>query len=227
MKIKKIKKFASSLSPHHVMKRLSGSRVYNDVAKHYSLVYFGSVSTHDDEHEIVRGLTVSADHQDRHYCVGTVQGFDVVLLERTDKLSFPGKPAESQRWIMLQVDLRGVQLPHVFIDARNHSSTFYDTLFAKYAQFNAVDVNLFADHDPRFSQTFTVYTTPTDQPEMIQLLRYDITAMLGHHFTHFDFEIFDDRLIVYSANRAPSKQLIDHMLRVGVWLAQEIESKPA
>lgn len=226
MKAKKLRKLARSLSPHHVLKRLSGARIYNDVARVYGLVYFGSVSAHDDEHEIVRGLTVSAVHQDRHYCVGTVEGYDVVLLERTDNLSFPGKPTEAQRWIMLQVDLQGVQLPHVFLDSRQHSSTFYDTLFAKFARFSAVDGNVFADHDPRFAHSFTVYADPNDQLEMIHLLRGDITATLGHHFTHFDFELFDDRLIVYSSNRAPSKQLIDHMLRVGIWFAREIETKP-
>jgi hypothetical protein len=227
MKGKKLKKLITSLSPHHVLKRLTGARVYNDVARLYGLVYFGNVSTRDEEYEMVRGLTVSAAHQDRHYCVGTVQGYDVILLERTDNLTFPGKPIETQRWIILQVDLRATtHLPHVFLDNRQHSSTFYDTLFAKFGRFNAADVNLFADHDPRFSGNFSVYITPDNQLGMIQLLTHDMTATLGHHFTQFDFEIFDDRLLVYSANRPPSKQLINHMLRVGIWFAREIEQKP-
>ena len=221
---KKLRKIAKVFSPKHVIKQLNGSRVYRDVAKQYDLVYFGNVSSHDD-HEMVRGLTVSAAHQDRHYCMGTIQGYDVIMLERTDSLTFPGKPVEAYRWVILQIDLENLHLPHVFIDARQHPSTFYDALFAKFARLNAVDVNMFADHDPRFSQNFTVYSAPDKQLEMIHTLRPEITAMLGHHFTNFDFEIFDDRLIVYSSNRTPSKQLIDYMLRAGIWLAREIESK--
>ncbi len=220
----KIKRLTRSLSPHRIIKHLSGTRVYNDIAKQYDLVYFGSVNANDDDYEMVRGLTVSAAHQDRHYCVGSVQGYDIVLLERTDNLSFPGKPTEFQRWVILQIDLQNVHLPHVFLDARQHSSTFYDALFAKFGYFKPVDGNVFADHDPKFSQSFTTYVSLTQQLEMIHLLRHDITATLGHHFTQFDFEIFDDRLIVYSSNRAPSKQLVDHMLRAGIWLAHEIET---
>lgn len=222
---KRVRKIIGALSPHHVAKQLSAARVYRDIAQVYGLVYFGSVSASDDEYEMVRGLTVSADHKDQHYCVGTVEGYDVILLERADQLTFPGKQPVSYKWTVLQIDLRDVTLPHVFIDTRQHQSAFYDVLFAKFARLQAMDSNLFADHDPRFANTFTVYTTPTDQADMIQLLSPDITATLGHHFSHFDFEVFDDRVIVYSSNRVPSKQLIDHMLRAGIWLAREIESR--
>jgi hypothetical protein len=222
---KKLRKIAKAFSPHHIVKQLGGSRVYHAAAKQYDLVYFGNVSSRD-EHEMVRGLTVSAAHQDRHYCMGTVQGYDIILLERTDSLTFPGKPTEAYRWVILQIDLENLHLPHVFIDTRQHASTFYDALFAKFARLSAVDVNMFADHDSRFPHSFTVYTSPADQLDMIHVLRPEITATLGHHFTNFDFEIFDDRLIVYSSNRAPSKQLIDLMLRAGIWLAREIEAKP-
>jgi len=225
MKRKKLRRIAGSLSPHHILKRLSGERIYNDIARRYGLVYFGSVSAHDDDYEMVRGFTVSTEHQDRHYCVGTVEGFDVILLERTDNLTFPGKPVEIQKWIILQVDLRNVRLPHIFLDNKQHSALFYDALFAKFSRFSAVDVNVFADHDSRFVQNFTVHSTPSDQLEMIHILRHEMTATLGHHFTAFDFELFDDRIIVYSSNHAPSKQLVDNMLRAGVWLAREVESK--
>jgi hypothetical protein len=220
-----IRRLTRSLSPREIAKYWSGSKVYREVARAYDLVYFGNVSSQDDEHEMVRGLTVSAVHQDKHYCVGTVEGYDVVLLERTDHLRFPGNPSEYYRWTILQVDLDdNVSLPHVFFDTKQHSSAFYNILFAKYSQFSAVPENIFADHDPKFIRSFTAYTTPDHQLEMIQLLRPEVTATMAHHFASFDFELFDDRVIVYSSNKTVSKQLIDHMIRAGVWLAREIES---
>jgi len=221
---KHLRKIVRALSPRELAKHVSGSKLYRKIAQEYDLVYFGAVSSQDDEHELVRGLTVSAQHNDRHYCVGTVEGYDVVLLERTDHLRFPGTPGEYYRWTIVQVDLDNVRLPHVFLDNRSHSSAFYNILFEKYTRLQPTGLNFFADHDPKFVDHFTVYTTPEDQAEMIQVLRSDITATLAHHFTTFDFELFDDRLIVYAANKNASKQLIDHMLRAGVWMAREIES---
>lgn len=220
----KARKILRSISPKHIAKRLQGNQVYRDVARRYDLVYFGSVDARDDEHEMVRGLTVSADHQDQHYCVGTVEGYDVILLERTDVLTFPGKQPAPYRWIILQVDLRGVQLPHVFIDTKQHSSVFYDTLMTKYPRLLSADPNLFADHDPKFMAAFNVYSSPDEQLAMIQLLNHDITATLGHHFAYLDFELFEDRLIVYVAQRTATKQIIDHLFSAGVWLARELES---
>lgn len=222
--MKKTRRILRSFSPKHIAKRLKGNRVYHDVAKRYDLVYFGSVSSRDDEHELVRGLTVSADHQDQHYCVGTVEGYDVILLERTDILTFPGKPSTPYRWIILQVDLQNVHLPHIFIDNKQHSAAFYDTLLAKYPRLVTADPNLFADHDSKFMAAFNVYTTLDEQLAMVQLLSHEMTATLGHHFAHLDFELFDDRLVVYVAQRTATKQLIDHLFSAGVWLAKEIET---
>lgn len=222
--MKKAKRLLRSLSPKHIAKHLRGNQIYRETARRYDLVYFGSVSSQDDEHELVRGLTVSADHQDQHYCVGTVEGYDVILLERTDLLTFPGKPATPYRWVILQVDLRNVDVPHMFIDTKQHSSAFYDTLMTKYPRLAPADANMFADHDPTFMQAFNVYTAPDDRLTMSQLLTHDMTATLGHHFAHLDFELFDDRLIVYAAQRTASKQLLDYMFRAGIWLAREIET---
>lgn len=220
-----LRRIVRALHPREIAKHVSGTKLYREIAKAYDMVYFGSVSARDeDEYELVRGLTVSAQHQDKHYCVGTVEGYDVILLERTDHLRFPGAPGEYHRWVILQVDLDGANLPHIFLDNRHHSSAFYNVMFAKLNRFSKADANLFADHDPKFLSNFSVHTTPEDNVDMIQTLRPDITATLAHHFTTFDFELFDDRLIVYSSNKTASRQLIDHMLRAGIWLAREIEA---
>lgn len=221
---RRIRRIAKALSPRELVKHISGTKLYREIAKTYDMVYFGAVSSQDDDHELVRGLTVSAQHHDKHYCVGTVEGYDVTLLERTDHLRFPGTPGEYHRWILLQVDLDGFNLPHIFLDNRQHSSAFYNILFAKYTRLRAVDANLFADHDPKFASHFATHTSPENEAAMVQVLRQEITTTLGHHFSQFDFELFDDRLIVYCANKTATKQLIEHMLRAGIWFAREIET---
>lgn len=207
-----------------VVKSLSRARSYRDVCNRYDLVYFGTVNAQSDEHMMVRGLTVSAQHVDRHYCVGSVEGFEVILLERTDQLYFPYKKPESYRWTILQIDLDHVNLPHVFLDSRQHQSAFYDAFFAKYPQMRRTDVNLLADHDPRFTRGFTTLCSIQDNSLVAQILSYEITATLGHHFSRYDFELFEDKILVYSSNRTPTRAVIDDMMRAGIWFAREIEN---
>lgn len=220
---KRIHRLVHNVRTGGVVKNLSRSRLYHDACERYNLVYFGTVDTQSDEHTLVRGLTVSTQHRDNHYCVGSVEGYDIILLERTDQLHFPYKQPESYRWTILQIDLDGLRLPHVFIDAHQHQSAFYDAFFAKYPQMRKSDINLFADHDPRFARAFSTYCSPQDVSILVQVLHYDITATLGHHFPHYDIELFEDKVLVYSSNRQPTRQVIDDMFRAGIWLAREIE----
>lgn len=220
---KRIQRIVHNVRTGGVVKTLSRSRLYRDACERYGLVYFGSVDARDDEHTMVRGLTVSAGHIDRHYCVGSVEGFEMIMLERSDQLHFPYKKPESYRWTIIQIDLDRVRLPHIFLDAHQHQSAFYDAFFAKHPQMRRGDVNLFADHDPRFASAFNAYCAPQDIAIVMQILHYDITAILGHHFAHYDFELFEDKLLVYSSNRQPTRTVIDDLFRAGVWFAREIE----
>lgn len=220
---KKIHRLVHNVKTGGVVKTLSRSRLYHDACDRYGLVYFGTVDAQSDEHTMVRGLTVSARAVDRHYCVGSVEGFELILLERTDQLYFPYKQPESYRWTIVQIDLDRIRLPHIFLDAHQHQSAFYDAFVAKYPHMRRGDMNLFADHDPRFAHAFTTLCSPQDVPIVMQILHYDVTATLGHHFAHYDFELFEDKLLVYSSNRQPTRAVIDDLFRAGVWMAREIE----
>lgn len=199
-------------------------KVFKDSCERFGLVYFGAVDQQSDEHEMVRGVTLSPTHRDAHYCVGSVNGYDVILFERTDVVSFPGKPSREYRWNILQVDLREVSLSHTLLDANHHDETFYAQLFTKFIRLTKADQSLFADHDPAFTHKYTLYTPPDALDALPMLFTKDTTAIIGHHFAQFDFECFQDRLIVYAPDRKVSKQLVDNMVKAGIWLANELES---
>jgi hypothetical protein len=198
--------------------------VFKSVCEEYGLVYFGSVNQHHDEHEMVRGVTLSPNHQDHHYSVGSIHGNDVILVERSDIVSFPGKHSEQYTWLILQIDLRNVDMPHTFVDAHHHDEAFYDNLFAKFARLTHVDKSLFTDYDPLFLQRFTVYATPDGADLIPAYLTFDTASTLAHHFGHFDLEWFQDRLLIYSTGRPATKHLVENMIRAGVWLAGELNT---
>lgn len=196
---------------------------FKDACERYDLIYFGGVDQKTDEHEMVRGITLSPTHRDQHYCVGSIQGWDVILLERTDTITYPGKTSHSYRWNMLQVDLKTADLPHLLLDAKRHHEAFYAQVFTKFHRLTAAEQRIFAAHDPLFTTKYTVYS-PLDALEQLeQLLPLDTTSVIGHHFSQFDFECFQDRLIVYAPDAPASRQLFDAMIRAGLWLANELE----
>lgn len=221
--MKRFQRIVHSLKPSSIAKNLNRTTFYRQAASRYDMVYFGNVDTKEDEHTLVRGLTVSPRHEDHHYCVGSVQGYDVILLERVDSLYFPYKKPAHFRWTILQVDLDRVQLPHLFLDAHAHPSVFYDAFFAKFQHMRKIDPTYFALHDKAFTNTFTLYSDMTQLQPALTLLNQEITATIGHHFSHFDIEFYEDKLLIYSSNRMPTREVIDHMFRLGIWLAREIE----
>lgn len=199
-------------------------KIYKDACERYGLVYFGLVNQQDDEHEMVRGVTLSPTHRDAHYCVGSINGFDVIICERTDIVHFPGKPSTEYRWNILQIDLRGVSLAHTLLDANHHDETFYAQLFTKFIRLTKADKSIFSEHNSSFTKKYTLYTPPDALDALPFLFSKDTTDIIGTHFAQFDYECFQDRLIVYAPDRKATKQLIDHMVKAGVWLANELEA---
>ena len=202
----------------------SDGAVFRHFAEQHDLVYFGHLHQEDEDQRIVRGVTVSARHVDEHYCVGTVHGIDTVLLKRTDKLSRANSTrTENYTWLIMQFDLRTQHdFPHVFLDGGHHNEVFYQNLFVKFARLMKADKALFRDV-AGFNEHFTAYTPPDALDELPLIINSETANVISHHFAHLDFEWFQDRLIVYSTGRMPTKHLLDHMLRAGIWLTDILE----
>ena len=199
--------------------------VFRKFAEQYDMVYFGRLHQEDDDQRIVRGITVSSQHVDNHYCVGTVHGYDVVLLHRTDRIAEANSTrTEKYSWVLMQFDLHtSYDYPHVFIDGGHHNELFYQNLFVKFARLMKVDKALFGEENADFAGRFTAYTPPDALDDLPLIVAGDVGKTMAAHFAHLDFEWFQDRLIVYSTGRMPTKHLLEHMLRAGLWLADILD----
>jgi hypothetical protein len=215
------------MSSFSSLKRLfsSDASVFKSFAEHYDLVYFGKIHQEDEEQRVVKGITVSTQHYDQHYCVGTVQGYDMVLVKRTDTIAEANSSrTEKYSWIIMQFDLHSrYDNPHVFIDGGHHNELFYQSLFIKFARLMKVDKSLFGDKGQPFTSKFTTYTPPDALDFIPEVITDEIGATMASHFAHLDFEWYQDRLLVYSTGRMPTKHLIEHMLRAGLWLSEVLD----
>ncbi len=198
-------------------------KVFKDLCEQLDLVYFGNVSQHHDEHQMVRGFTLSPSHVDRHYCVGTVGGRDIILLQRTDTVSFPDKPSKAYTWVLLQLDMKKRTDLHLVLNSYNYESPVYETLFKKLQHLQRIHLEALPQYDSSFLQRFKLYSQMQHIDHIPLTLSNDTVRTLSHHFGMFDYELIEDELIVYAPVTAPHQKDIEHMIKAGIWLADEIE----
>lgn len=230
MDLKKVrshaKYYTKAFVPAKVLQSRLHKRVFMQFAEKAGLVYFGYVDQRNDEHRLVRGLTVSASHRDDHYCIGSFKGYDVTIVERTDTIHFPGKASRTQDWIIMAFDLHtATDLPHAFIGLHTHSDTFYAQLFTKFATLAKAPIGTFADYPRDFLNRYAVYTEPSRLPMTEHLFSGDIAESMAKHFGGLTVEIADGCLYLYAWHQRPTTTFLTRMLQNGVWLASAIDER--
>lgn len=220
------KRQLKTLVPAKVLQSRLHKRVFMQFAEKIGLVYFGYVDQRSDEHKLVRGLTMSAQHRDNHYCIGSFHGYDITLVERVDTIRFPGKPAKNHDWIIITFDLHVKEdLLHVFLGLHTHSETFYAHLFTKFSQLSRVPLGTFGAYDPAFTHRYAVYTEPAQAIAAERLFDHAITKTIGEHFGSLTVEISENTLYLYAEHQRPTVTLLEKMVQYGVWLSRAIEER--
>jgi hypothetical protein len=203
----------------------SSGKMLKRFAKMFDLVYFGSVSQQDDDHKVIRGITASSHHKDEHFIVGTVHGRDVTLVERTTTLGKPDQTEKVYTWVIAAIPLDIIDIPRIFLDGAHHDDVFYAHFFTTLANFHNVNP-LLVGHDTLFHQRFKTFGPADRQQYISELLTSNVTSMLAHNFADFDYEITEEEVYVYS-NKPSSEQTIEKMVRVGLWLADQLQENTA
>lgn len=222
--VKKGRYLLTAFVPAKVLQSRLHKRVFMQFAEKVGLVYFGYVDQRNDEHRLVRGLTVSAQHRDDHYCIGSFHGYDVALVERVDTIRFPGKPSKTHDWIIMTFDLHApVDVPHVFIGLYTHSEAFYAQLFTKFANLARVPLGTFGAYDAAFVNKYAIYTEPAQSIAAERLFDQDITKTIAANFGSLTVEIADGTLYLYAEHQRPTVPFLERMIKHGVWLAQSID----
>jgi len=225
--VAKSRRALKSFVPAKVIQSRLHRRVFTQFAEKIGLVYFGYVDQRSDEHSLIRGLTVSASHRDNHYCIGSFGGYDITLVERVDAIHFPGKPTKHHDWVIMTFDLHAsTDIPHIFVGLHTHSETFYAQLFTKFSQLVKAPLNITGIHSAAFMHRYAVYTEPAYTVAVEALLTPEVTTAIADTFGSLTFEISEGTLFIYAEHQHPSVNLLEKMLKHGLWLARIIDSRP-
>lgn len=224
--IAKSRQALKAFVPSKVIQSRLHKRVFMQFAEKVGMVYFGYVDQRNDEHRLVRGLTVSANHRDDHYCIGDFGGYDVMLVERIDTIHFPGKPKRTHDWIIMTFDLHSkVDVPHIFLGLHTHSDTFYAHLFTKFSQLSKVPLESTGTYDHSFTSKYAMYSEPAQIVAAQHLFNDEITKTIAEHFGSMTVEITDGSLYLYVEHQRPSIVVLEKMIKYGAWLARSIDAR--
>lgn len=198
--------------------------IINKFTDKMGLLYFGTVDQQSDEHQVVRGFTVSASHQDDHYSVGTVDGYDMTLVDRSDVVWEPNGSMAIRNWMIMAFELHTQQdLPHIFVGARNHDPKPYDAFFTTFPTIKEVELGTFENYSPEFTSRFALYSRPNMAIKTEKLFPADSARVMGTHFWPLSAEQNERILYVYSTNERITLHLLETMLENGLWLAAHLD----
>ena len=217
-------KILKRLKPARVSRVRGHKKTFLKFADKIGFVYFGFVDQREDEHKLVRGMSLSLSHTDNHYTIGTFHGYDMTLVERSDIIKQPDTLPVEKNWVIATVDLRTkLDLPHIYISHANEPAPFNRYVMTKFPYLQKLYPGSVAPFAPEFLTHYALYAAPTYGIYVEQLLGGEIQKQLFHHFGDLSFEVMGSVLYVYSENKQLSDALLSHMVQCGVWLATEID----
>lgn len=211
---------------YSVVRVTATKRVIKSFAQRHGLVYFGSVSQYGDEYQPVRGITLSLKQLDRHYCVGSIGKYDVILLQRSNSSIATGTTHVHTTWLIMQFDLyhEKPSLGTVIIDSGRHKAIYSELLQLKLPLLRPIIRNMTTVPGSQPAHSATVYASLQSHQMVSHIVSGSVLTAIAEHFKAFDFEITEGKLLVYSANTTVSLSVLEDMARAGTWLSQYVDS---
>lgn len=221
----KLKHHISHIAHHVGLRGRQHRNVIRSVSEAAGLVYFGGVDQHSDDHTIIRGITASSTHQDEHLSVGSIDGYDVQIVDRSDSLESHTGQLTAHHYIVCEVKLRkNHDIPHILIVPKGLRIAHFEGAFAT-PHMQPVSFTHSAGYSQDFVSRYEVRSIPTHFEQVKQLIDPDMARKLAAHFWPLAIEFHDKALYVYTNDTKITGSLIESIIQNGLWLAGQIDSK--
>lgn len=221
----KTRRLLHNVTPKHVIGRHHTAHVIRRLANQLGLIYFGYVDQQDDEHRLVRGITVSNTHEDHYYTVGTFKGYDIALTVRRDALVYPDKRIKDHHWTIITVDLHTkYDLPRCYVGHHAVKEEF----LVRYSELKSINIQDYSTaHKKSFLEHYAVYSRMTFAQIAAAIFTPELTDVIGERFGNTSIEISENTIYLYKPEKHPSRALLERMINNGIWLAETIDRRLA
>lgn len=211
----------NNVNRRHASAARSRARVLRAFSKKLGLVYFGLVDQHKDEHDIIRGLTVSTTHRDDHYAVGNYDGTDISVVDRFDVIVNPDGTVSEHFWVIFRLKL-DKSIPHLFLKPLNHTPDSYTKLYNASHQLQPVNSVFLGAHSQEFNTRYEVFASVDQALEIEKLLTTDITQTIAARLWPHAVELVDGYLYFYTTDSTLTETLLESGLSSALWLVEVI-----
>lgn len=201
-------------------------RIISKFADKIGMVYFGYVNQHNDEHKVINGFTASSTHHDDHYCIGSVGGCSVSLVERSDGVWQKDGSINIQNWLIMAFDLSANRdVVQFFLQAKNHNEERFENIFLLNTNLKEVELGVFEEYSQEFTNRFEFYAKVSDSIELQRLFPANTARVIGAHFWPLSVEQKNNVLYLYADAKSLSESLLETMLENGLWLTGHIDNR--
>lgn len=198
-------------------------RILKQFANKIGLVYFGTVDQHTDDHQMIRGLTVSTTHQDSHYAVGAFDGYDVSIVDRFDIISDQSHQVVAHNWLILQIDLQSEEIfPHLFLKPVTTTESF-SKFFTAFNHLSVINTLLLGAHSPEFHSRYQAYAASTHALNIEEVFTPTVTNTIAARLWPHAVEVFEGKLYLYTTESILTPPLLESALESGLWLASVLD----
>ena len=211
------------------VRRISRSRergvVIRRVAKHLGLVYFGALN-HDDEHEVIRGITVSISHRDSHYVIGSFDGYDVSIVDRDDTVMSAGI-ARHHRWAIIQVALKHTPLASDIVLLPHDNAHYYTHAFAGLRHLQPVDALVAESYSAEFLRRYKIMAPSHQAVEVNRIITPPLADLAGIKLWPHAVELKEKKLLVYITEDRLNETVLRVAIESALWLADSLDKRVA
>ena len=193
-------------------------RVIRSVAERIKLVYFGSVDPRLDDHDSIRGITATTKHRDRHFAVGSYDGYDISLADRTYQ---PLHSATKYTWCVLQITLHNADVPYTLITPTAHAKDF-DGVAQLHRNVIAASLDTFP-HE--FTSRYTVYTSSHNAHSLDMLIPRAIALESAVRLWPYAVEMHRNKLYIYITEHRLTETVLGGAIESALWLADAFDGQ--
>lgn len=192
------------------------------IAKKLDFIYFGRVDQFKDDHDLVRGITVSPVHNDDHYMMGKFDDRDVTIVDRSDVLGY-GKQEIRHYWLIIRVELDYV-LPHILLLPNNHENKSYRQLIVHQA-FVPIDSLLNTQYHQDFTSRYSMLSLAGYAPMVEDIISIDTARVIAARFWPSAIEVNGKYVYVYMDEKALNETKTAATIEATVWLSNRLSER--